>query len=467
MTWRNACLLCIIWIISGFVIQGQDSSPSIPVTLADPYIILIPIGWEAEISDGFGFTRIHGEGLTLSILDPNRLGRYIPFDENTSPRRLISDYYHFFFGEELQSQAIQLGLIDEREYAIYQSRETPKEATIIIKLKNGLFGLVELRADNGDLSEEDISRTLTVIQTISLASSETQASPIAYETQILPSKLHSLSLPLGWIIEPSAAPGQLFIVGDDMEIIVYPPDSIAGYFQFPENVDLIDLAHLIEATLFDTQLGNTRIDSARAGDRQLVAYGFRNVNLGIDTQVVLIALPNGEIGYFRAISLPNSFTPEQLDQVSSVALSLQRLLQASQPEFPLRIEEHIIPNSGSWRVHLRPLMRQACDGQAEQLIPIPQTFQYLSQDYFETILLNPDGSTLTLTTENIAALFQGKNLQGNESGDYLVESGNALFFVHPLTPQYLRARLNITQSNVNNTGKTCRVGLNFVMKWVE
>ena len=223
-------IVITLWLgMSLFTGMAQDTSPSIPVGLSDPYLMFVPVGWRAETPNPFGFVTVGNDDMTLSVLDPIRFEQFIPQLPDTSSRQLLIDYSQFFYIETISRQQIELLTIGENTVAVYRDPEFPALATYVVELTNHRFALIEVEANDGTYDSTEESTVHAILGTLTITSAEEIRNDVLYDMVSLPSDKYSLALPPNWHVEPSFVPGQLFLVGDGIEIIVFPPDSMAGY----------------------------------------------------------------------------------------------------------------------------------------------------------------------------------------------------------------------------------------------
>lgn len=455
-----------LWVsLSVSMVIAQDISPSIPVGLSDPYLIFVPVGWRAETPNPFGFVQIQNDALTLNVLDPVRFEEFIPFAPDTSPRQLLIDYTQFFYVETLSRQAIDLLTIGENTVALYRDPQLPAFATYVVELSNQRFAVIEVEAVDGTYDDEE-NVVHAIIGTLTISSDEALRTDVLYDSVLLPSGKFSLALPPDWRIEPSFVPGQIFLVSDEIELITFPPDSLSGYVVFPKDVPLASLAQVIEQDLFDIDLTNITLTSAQAGNRELVAYGFRSLNNNTDTQVLLVRLPNGDVGYFKVIAPQDRITPVLEDRIRRIALSLKREDNdtINTTQFDDEVEAIVLPNSGQWQIELRDMMRFVCDGTLEQLLPLSAEIRELFGD-FETIVVDPDGKTITIASDGVVNLFQRGTLQRDNTPYYQVTGDGLGYTLTPIDENTMRGRLNIITPN--NENGSCRIGVSLMLHFVE
>jgi len=460
-------IVITLWMgMSLFTGIAQDESPSIPVGLSDPYLMFVPVGWRAESPNPFGFVTVANDNLSLSVLDPIRFEQFIPQLPDTSPRQLLIDYSQFFYIETISRQEIELLTIGENTVAVYRDPDFPALATYVVELTNHRFALIEIEARDGIFDNTEESTVHAILGTLTITSAEEIRNDVLYDTVTLPSEKYSLALPPNWHVEPSFVPGQLFLVGDGIELIVFPPDSIAGYFSFPADVNLIELAQVIETEFFQIDLTSITMTTAQAGDRNLVAYGFRSLNNATDTQVLLVQLPNGSVGYFKAVAPQEKITPLLQDRIRRIAVSLQDSTADTLSEgvFDDEIGAIIIPQSGQWRIELRDMMRLVCDGTIEQLIPLTDEIQAVFGD-FETIVADPDGDSITIASDGVVSLFQTGTLQRDNTPYYQLRDVGRGYTLTPIDMNMMRGRLNLIAPNSN--GDDCRVGVSLTLRYVE
>lgn len=419
---RRWILIMLCMGLSVLTATAQDTSPSIPVGLSDPYLMFVPVGWRAESPNPFGFSTIGNDNLTLNVLDPVRFEQFIPQHPDTSPRQLLIDYSQFFYVETISRQQIELLTIGKNTVAVYQDPELPALATYVVELADHRFALIEVEAHDGlyDNIEEPIVHA--ILGTLTISSAEEIRNDVLYDTVSLPSGQYTLSLPPNWHIEPSLVAGQIFLVGDGLEIIVFAPDSLAGYFSFSADVDLVELAEVIETEFFQTDMTSITLTTAQAGDRRLVAYGFRSLTNETDTQALLVQLPEGGVGYFKAVAPQETISQLLRDRIQRIALSLQVNTPDTFTEglFDDDINAIIIPHSGLWRIELRDMMRLVCDGTLiERLIPLSDEIRSLFGD-FDTIVADPDGSSITIASDGVVSLFQSGTLHRENTPSYQI-----------------------------------------------
>jgi len=456
--------ILLILLFFTLLINAQDT-PTIPVGLSDPYLMFVPTGWGTTSDTPFGFVTASNADVTLNVLDPSRFEQYIPYNPDTSARRLLIDYWRFFYVETIDRAQIDLLTIGDNTVAVYPDPNNPALATYIVELTNQRFALIEVIATDGTYDETEQTVVHRILGTLSLSATGEIRSDVAYESVALPSDAYTLSLPPDWIIEPSLAPGQVFLVGDGLETILLAPDTIAAYFDFPPEVNLSELAQIIETEFFDLDLTNIDIAQTQIGDRRLVAYGFRNINNGTDTQIVIVQLPNGEVAYYRTTALQDTITPVLRDRLRRIALSIQPRLPDDTDIFGEDIRANVVPSSGEWRVTPRDMMRLVCDGDSvEQLIPLTDQIRALFSD-FDTIVADPDGESITIASDGVASLFQRGTLQREESDSFQILEENIGYNITPQTEDVMTGRLNIVAPNEN--GVNCRFGVSLTLRFVE
>ena len=460
-------IVITLWMgMSLFTGMAQDAPPSIPVGLSDPYLMFVPAGWRAETPNPFGFVNVGNERILLSVLDPIRFEQFIPQLIDTSPRQLLIDYSQFFYVETIDRQQIELLTIGENILAVYRDPDFPALATYVVQLTNHHFALIEVEAHDGTFDSEEESTVHAILGTLTITSAEQIRNDVLYDTVLLPSDQYSLTLPPDWYIEPSFVAGQLFLVGDGMEVIVLPPDSMAGYLSFPMDVDLVELAQVVETEFFEVDLTSITLTSAKAGDRNLVAYGFRSLTNAVDTQVLLVQLPDGGVGYFKAVAPLDHITPLLQDRIRRIAVSLQDATADTLTEGLLDddINAIIIPRSGQWRIELRDVMRLVCDGTMERLLPLSDEIRAIFGD-FDTIVANPDGVSITLANDGVVTLFQSGTLQRDNTPYYQLRGTGRGYTLTPESETIMRGRLNIIAPN--STGDDCRIGVSLTLRFVE
>ena len=460
-------MIMILWITINLpTVSGQDGSPSIPVGLSDPYLMFVPVGWRAESSTPFGFIEVKNEAVTLQVLDPIRLENYLPFVSNSSPRQHLIDYSKFFYVETISQLEIDLLKIGENTVAVHHDTKLPALATYLVELVNGRYALIEAEARDGLYDSAEESVVNAILGTITTSSNEATQSEVLFDTVELPGGNYSLALPPNWNIEPSFVPGQIFLVGDGIEIIVFAPNSLAGYFAFDENVDLNELATVIESELFQLDLTSVELTTAQAGDRRLVAYGFRSLNNLTDTQALLVQLPTGDVGYFKAVAPQEGITQQLQDRIRRIALSLKPSVTDTSVEslFDDDIQANIVPNSGEWAIELRNLMRLVCDGTVEQLIPTTDEIKSLFGD-FDTLVADPEGNSLTIASDGIVNLFQRGTLLRDNTPYYQISDSQRGYTITPINKELISGRLNIFVPNEN--GRDCRIGVNLTLRYID
>jgi hypothetical protein len=460
-------ILIILWMgLSLFSGMAQDASPSIPVGLSDPYLMFVPVGWRAESPNPFGFTTIGNDDIRLNVLDPIRFEQFIPHTPDTSPRQLLIDYSQFFYVETLTRQQIELLTIGENTVALYRDPTLPALATYVVELANHRFALIEVEAYDGTFDSTEEPTVHAILGTLTISSAQEIRNDVLYDTVSLPSERYSLSLPPNWHIEPSFVPGQLFLVGDGIEIIFFPPDSLSGYFAFSEDVNLVDLAQVIETEFFQIDLRSITLTSAQAGDRHLVAYGFRSTNTATDTQALLVQLPDGEVGYFKVVAPQGQITQLLQDRIRRIALSLKANTQDNFTDglFEDDIGAILIPRSGQWRIELRDMMRVVCDGTIERLIPISQEIQAVFGD-FDTLVADPNGDSITIASDGVVNLFQSGTLQRDNTRYYEIRDAGRNYILTPINQNSMTGRLNLITPN--ETSDDCRVGVSMTLRYIE
>lgn len=459
--------IIMLWISMSVLIgHAQDASPSIPVVLSDPYLMFVPVGWRAESPNPFGFISVGNDNIVLSVLDPIRFEQFIPYTPDNSPRQLLIDYSRFFYIETLSRQQIGLLTIGENTVAVYRDPNLPALATYVVELTNQRFALIEVEALDGAYDDTDESIVHAILGTLTISSAEAVRNDVLYDMVTLPSGNYSLALPPSWHIEPSFVPGQLFLVGDGIEIIVFAPDSLAGYFAFSADVDLIDLAQVIETEFFQIDLSSITLTTSQAGGRRLVAYGFRSLNNEVDTQALLVQLPDGNVGYFKAMSPKDTITPLLQDRIRRIALSLQVNTTDSLIDgvFDDDIGAIVIPNSGQWRIELRDMMRLVCDGTIERLIPLSDEIQSVFGD-FDTLVADPDGDAITIASDGVVGLFQGSTLRRDNTRYYEISDDDRAYILTPLDESSMRGRLNLIAPS--RAGTDCRIGVSMTLHFIE
>lgn len=445
-------------------VGAQDNTPAIPIGLSDPYLMFVPVGWRAETPDPFGFVRVEGDGITLNMLDPVRLLRYVPYTGESSPRQLLVDYWQIFYAQTISRATIALGVAGDNTYAVYRNADAPQQATYSIQLADGTFALVDAVTNAGNFDAIHDREVVAILATISRSPNAPQTLIPSYTRVVLPSGAYSLSLPENWRVEPSLTPGELFLVGDGFEVIFFPPDSLAGYFDFPPDVPLRDLATVIEREFFQTDLASTQITSGRAGTWRIVTYGLRNIVRRVDSQVLMVGLPEGGAGYFRAMAPADGFERAELDLLNAVALSLKpHTVDAIDDPFEDELGLQIIPLSGQWQVEVRELMRFVCDGTVETLIPLTDEARGLFAP-FDTILARPEGDSLTTDFDGIVNLLQTGSLERNDSSDYARTQGNVTYVLRPVSETVMQGRLNIIDER---SGVACRTSIHLDLRYVE
>jgi len=447
----------------GFPTHAQDT-PSIPVGLSDPYLMFVPVGWGTAEDSPFGFVTAGNANITMNVLDPPRLEQYIPYNPDTSPRRLLTDYWRFFYVDTINRNAINLQTIGENTVASYRDPNNTALATYIVELANQRFALIEVVASDANYDEDEQASVESILETLSVTlTGEIRAEPI-YETMPLPSDAYTLSLPVDWLIEPSLAPGQVFLVGDSLEMILLAPNTLEAYFEFPDNVNLAELAQVIETQFFGVDLTNIDITQSQVGDRELIGYGFRSMTNQTDTQAILVRLPNGEVAYYRAVALQDTITPILRDRLRRIALSIQPKLPDETDLLDDVVRANIIPNSGEWRVIPREMMRLVCDGDiAEILIPLTPEIRDLFSD-FDTIVADPDGTSITLANDGIASVFQRGTLQREDTPYFQILEDTIGYTITPQTEAFMLGRLNIVAPNED--GVNCRFGVSISLRFV-
>jgi len=457
----------LLWIgISVFTVNAQDMSPSIPVVLSDPYLMFVPVGWRAESPNPFGFVTVGNDTIQMSVLDPIRFEQFIPYSPDNSPRQLLIDYSQFFYIETISRQQIELLTIGENTVVVYRDPNLTALATYVVELTNQHFALVEVEALDGIYDDTEEATVHAILGTLTISSAQEIRNDVLYDTVTLPSGGYSLALPPNWHIEPSFVPGQIFLVGDGIEIIVFAPDSLAGYFEFSPDVDMLNLAQVIETEFFGIDLSAITLTTSQAGGRRLVAYGFRSLNNDIDTQALLVQLPDGKVGYFRAVSPKDRITPLLQDRIRRIALSLQANIADSLTEnlFDDEIGAVIIPNSGEWRIELRDMMRLVCDGTIERLIPLSDEIEAVFGD-FDTLVADPDGDAITIASDGVVGLFQGSTLRRDNTRFYEIRDVDRAYILTPFNETSMRGRLNLIAPS--RTGNDCRFGVSMTLRYIE
>jgi len=440
--------------------QGR---PTIPVGLADPYLMFVPVGWGTADDSPFGFVTASNGAITLNVLDPTRLEQYLPYNPDTSPRRLLMDYWRFFYAQSINRLDIELLTIGNNTVAIYPDPDNPQLATYIVELVNQRFALIEINVSDS-VYDDEREAVHTILETLSTSIDGEIRTDVIVEPVILPSDRYTLNMPINWFIEPSLAPGQLFIVGDGIETIMLPPDTVAASFDLPADVNLADLAQVIETELFETDITNIDINLSQIGDRQVIAYGFRSISTQTDTQVIMVRLPTGDIAYYRTTSLQDSVTSILADRLRRVAVSLQPYITDEVDLFTDDIRGNLIPNSGEWRVTPREMMRVVCDGDlVEQLTPLTPEIRGIFSD-FDTIVADPDGESITLANDGITSLFQRGTLQREGTPYYQILGDNIGYILTPQSDDVMIGRLNIIAPDVN--GANCRFGVSITLRFV-
>lgn len=457
----------IVWVwisLTLVTVRAQDTSPSIPVGLSDPYLMFVPVGWRTSSPNPFGFITAENADLTLNVLDPVRLESFIPYEPDTSPRQLLIDYTQFFYVETISRLQIDLLTIGDNTVAIYRDPELPQLATYAVELPNQRYALIEVEANDGAYDSEE-STVHAIIGTLTTSTNDTSRTDVLFDTVVLPSERYSISLPPNWGIEPSFVPGQLFLVGDDIEMILFPPDSIDGYFSYPDDVDLAELAQVIETEFFDVDLTNVDLTRARAGDRRAVAYGFRSLNGQTDTQVLLVQLPDGGISYVKTVVPQATLTPLLEERISRIALSIERYNPSTldTDQFDDPVAALIIPNSGQWRIELRDMMRFVCDGTIEKLIPLNDDIRGLFGD-FDTIVADPDGDSLTIASDGVVTLFQRGTLLRDDTPYFQITGEGRGYTITPISAGEMHGRLNIISEQDD---RSCRIGVSLTLRFVE
>lgn len=456
------------WIVSLFFLMvvpshAQDT-PVIPVGLTDPYVMFIPVGWRTIEDDPFGFIAVSNDTITLNVLDPVRFEQYMPYNPDATPRQLLIDYWQSFYVETINRLQIELMTLGDNVVAIYPDAEHPELATYIVQLVDGRFALVDVRtADDTYDDERDIVHT--ILETLSLSVEGEIRTEVAYERVVLPSNLYSVNMPDGWFIEPSLVPGQVFIVGDGVETILLAPNTITASFDFPPDIELIDLAQVIESAFFDTDITNIEVTESQLGDLKLIAYGFRSIVAQTDTQVILVQLPDGGIAYYRTTTLQDVFTPVLQDRIRRVATSIQPYVDEDTALFGDDIRANIVPSSGEWRVTPRDMMRFVCDGDiAERLIPLTDNIRDLFSD-FDVIVADPDGRSVTVANDGIISLFQRGTLLRDDTLYFQLIEEDLAYIITPRTEDLMIGRLNIIAPDEN--GKNCRQGVSILLRFAE
>lgn len=461
---RRWIVVCLWLSLTLMTIQAQDTSPSIPVGLSDPYLMFVPVGWRTSSPNPFGFTTIENDDITLNVLDPVRLESFIPYNPETSARQLLIDYTQFFYVETISRLQINLLTIGNNTVAIYRDPELPQLATYAVELANQHYALIEVEAHDGTYDSEE-SVVHAILGTLTVSTAEATRTDVLYDTVILPSERHTISLPPNWGIEPSFAPGELFLVGDDIEMILFPPDSLAGYFSYPPDVDLRDLAQVIETEFFDVDLSNVELTRAKAGDRRVLAYGFRSLNNETDAQVLMVQLPDGGISYFKTVVPQETLTPVLQDRFRRIALSIETYTHDTPDDnlFDDSVEALIIPNSGQWRIEMRDMMRFVCDGTIEKLIPLTDDIRDLFGD-FDTIVADPDGASITIASDGVVSLFQRGTLLRDNTPYFQITGENRGYTLTPINADEMIGRLNIISEHDEGN---CRVGVSLTLRFIE
>lgn len=460
-------IMSVLWIsLSVFTGLAQDTSPSIPVGLSDPYLMFVPVGWRAESPNPFGFTTVRGDNIILNVLDPVRFEQFIPQSPEASPRQLLIDYSQFFYVKTISRLQIELLTIGTNTVAVYQDPDLSALATYVVELADHRFALIEIDALDGIFDSNEQLIVHAILGTLTISSAEEIRNDVLYDRVSLPSGQYSLALPPNWHIEPSFVPRQIFLVGDGIEIIAFAPDSLAGYFSFSADVDLVELAQVIETEFFQIDLTSITLTTVQAGDRQLIAYAFRSLSNEADTQALMVQLPEGEVGYFKAVAPQETITPLLQDRIRRIALSLQVHTPDTFTEgiFDDEIDAIIIPNSGQWRIELRDMMRLVCDGTIERLIPLSDEIQSLFGD-FDTIVADPDGSSVTIASDGVVSLFQGGTLQRDNTPYYQIRDVARGYTLTPINKGAMMGRLNVIVPNEN--GDDCRIGVSLTLRYIE
>lgn len=457
--WMLVCLWMSLMLNS---VQAQD--PSIPVGLSEAYLVFAPIGWQTESPNPFGFVQLKNDAMTLNVLDPIRFESFIPYDSDASPRQLLIDYTQFFYVETLNRQDIDLLTIGDNTVALYIDPDLPQLATYIVELADQRFAVIEVEADDGMYDDEEPTVN-AIMGTLTLSTAEAIRTDVLYDTVVLPSGDHKISLPQNWRVEPSLVPGQLFLVGDGIDIIFFPPDSLDGYFTFPADIDLIDLARVIEAQFFDVDLANTTVTNAQAGNRHMLSYGLRSLTNQTDTQVLMVQSPDGGIAFFKTVVPQESLSELLQDRIRRIALSLESnvadTLDIAQFDDP--VEALIVPNSGEWRLELRDMMRYVCDGTIEYLIPLSDEIRLLFGD-FDTIVADPDGESLTIASDGVVSIFQRGTLQRVDTPYFEIADDGRWYTITPLNVNEMIGRLNIVTPQEEGN---CRLGVSLTLRYVE
>ncbi len=458
-------IILVIYFVLLSMTPAQAQTPSIPVGLADPYLMFVPVGWRTDSQSLFGFVSLSNNDMILDVLDPTRFEQYIPYDPNTSPRQLLIDYWQFFYVQTPDRAQIDLLTIGENTVALYIDPQQPSLATYIVELANQRFALIEAHAQDGTYDNNEQPTVHSILGTLSVSLTGEIRTDVLYDTVPLPSNRYSLSMPPDWQIEASLVAGQIFLVGDGLETLMFAPDSISEFFDFPPDVNLAELAQVIESTLFEVDLSNIEITQSQAGDRRLATYGFRSLSNQTDTQVALVQLPDGSVAYFKTITPQDKITVLLRDRLRRIALSIQTI-EADDPlaGFTDDIRAKIIPNSGEWRVNLRDMMRLVCDGQVERLVPLSDDLRAVFGD-FDTIVADPDGESITIASDGIASLFQRGTLRRDETDYFQIIENNLGYTITPQTNNTMLGRLNII--NPNDDGSNCRIGVSLQLRYVE
>lgn len=455
------CIVCVAVFMRGHV-QAQDT-PLIPLGLSDPYIMFIPVGWATEDDSPFGFMTTSNDDVVMQLLDPVRLSQYIPYDANATPRQLLIDYWRYIHADTLTRSSIELLTADDTLAALYTDPQNPQFATYIIAFADQHFALVEVRANDGiyDDEREIVHRMLG---TLSLSLDGEQRADVIYDDVVLPSGAYRVNLPIDWLVEPSLAQGQVFMVGDGIQTLMFPPDALSASFEFPPNVELAVLAQVIESTFFDVDLSNIELTESRMGDVTVLGYGFRSISNQTDTQVLLIQYADDSVAYFRTSTLADVLTPALRGQIRQVASSIRPVTDADS-ERVADANTSIMPNGGDWRVMPRAMMRQICDGDlAERLIPVTDNIRQLFSD-FDTIAVNPDGTLMTIANDAVINLFQRGTLQRDGMTDFQMMGDGIVYRMRPHREDLMVGQLSILAPN--DAGEMCRFTVNVDLRYIE